>query len=159
MTFNEFGHIILSQEDGPLLLVFDKDEDGIPEQVRTYCDKVKSCQGILALNGEVFVTGDGPEGPALYRLTDVDRNGTLEQVKAIVKFKGNGGEHGPHGIRLGPDGMIYVVLGSHTRYVAGPEDPSRGLRGDLLPRYGPAGHGLGISAGGTIIRTNARFGG
>ena len=102
MTFNEFGHIILSQEDGPLLLVFDKDEDGIPEQVRTYCDKVKSCQGILALNGEVFVTGDGPEGAALYRLTDVDRNGTLEQVKAIVKFKGNGGEHGPHGIRLGP---------------------------------------------------------
>ena len=160
MTFNEFGHIILSQEDGPLLLVFDKDEDGIPEQVRTYCDKVKSCQGILALNGEVFVTGDGPEGPALYRLTDVDRNGTLEQVKAIVKFKGNGGEHGPHGIRLGPDGMIYVVLGSHTRYAgkAGPgETLPEAYEGDLLPRYeDPAGHGLGIKApGGTIIRTNA----
>lgn len=160
MTFNEFGHIILSQEDGPLLLVFDKDEDGIPEQVRTYCDKVKSCQGILALNGEVFVTGDGPEGAALYRLTDVDRNGTLEQVKAIVKFKGNGGEHGPHGIRLGPDGMIYVVLGSHTRYTGqgGPgETLPKTYEGDLLPRYeDPAGHGLGIKApGGTVIRTNA----
>ena len=160
MTFNEFGHIILSQEDGPLLLVFDKDEDGIPEQVRTYCDKVKSCQGILALNGEVFVTGDGPEGAALYRLTDVDRNGTLEQVKAIVKFKGNGGEHGPHGIRLGPDGMIYVVLGSHTQYTgeSGPgETLPKTYEGDLLPRYeDPAGHGLGVKApGGTVIRTNA----
>ena len=111
MAFNEFGHIIVSQEGGPLLLVFDKDEDGVPEHVRTYCDKVKSCQGILPLNGEVFVTGDGPQGSALYRLTDSDRNGTLEQVKAIVKFKGNGGEHGPHGLRLGPDGMIYCCRG------------------------------------------------
>lgn len=160
MTFNEFGHIILSQEGGPLMLVFDRDEDGIPEQVRTYCDQVTSCQGILALNGEVFVTGDGPEGHALYRLTDADRNGTLEKVKAIVKFKGNGGEHGAHGIRLGADGMIYVAVGSHVQAM-GETGDGETLRsyyeGDLLPRYeDPAGHGRGIKApGGTIIRTNA----
>ncbi len=160
MTFNEFGHIIVSQENGPLLLVFDRDEDGVPEHVRTYCDQVKSCQGILALNGEVFVTGDGPEGTALYRLTDTDRNGTLEKVRAIVKFKGNPGEHGPHGLRLGPDGMIYVTLGSHVQAI-GKKGDGETLRdsyeGDLLPRYSdPAGHGLGIKApGGTIIRTNA----
>ncbi|WP_146461576.1 DUF7133 domain-containing protein [Rubripirellula tenax] len=160
MTFNEFGHIILSQEGGPLLLVLDKDEDGIPEHVRTYCDKVTSCQGILALNGEVYVTGQGPDGSALYRLTDADRNGTLEQVKTIVKLKGQPGEHGAHGIRLGPDGMIYVVLGSHVQAV-GEKGPGETLvdayEGDLLPRYeDPAGHGLGIKApGGTVIRTNA----
>ncbi len=39
MTFNEFGHLLLSQEGGPLLLVFDQDEDGVPETVRTYCEK------------------------------------------------------------------------------------------------------------------------
>lgn len=159
MTFNEFGHMIVSQEGGPLLLVYDQDEDGVPEQVRTYCDSVKSCQGILALNGEVFVTGEGPEGFALYRLTDADRNGTLEQVTPIVKFKGDGGEHGPHGIRLGPDGMIYVVVGSHTQAI-GPKGEGETYRsfyeGDLLPRYeDPGGHGRGIKApGGTIIRTN-----
>lgn len=160
MTFNEFGHVIVSQEGGPLMLVFDKDEDGVPEHVRTYCDKVTSCQGILALNGEVFVTGEGPEGTALYRLTDSDRNGTLEQVKAIVKFDGAGGEHGPHGIRLGPDGMIYVAVGSHSK-ATGKSGKGETLRdsyeGDLLPRYeDPAGHGRGIKApGGTVIRTNA----
>ncbi len=159
MTFNEFGHIILSQEGGPLLLVFDKDNDGVPEHVRTYCDQVESCHGILALNGEVFVTGKGPEGIALYRLSDEDRNGTLEAVRAIVKFKGSGGEHGPHGLRLGPDGMIYVAVGSHSQ-AAGKSGEGETLRnvyeGDLLPRYeDPAGHGRGIKApGGTIIRTN-----
>ncbi|MEM9826599.1 MAG: c-type cytochrome [Planctomycetota bacterium] len=160
MTFNEFGHMILSQEKGPLLLVFDKDEDGVPETVRTYCEDVESCQGILALNGDVFVTGMGEEGHALYRCSDRDRNGTLETVRAILKFKGPFGEHGAHGLRLGPDGMIYVSLGSHVQAVGegGPgETLAESYEGDLVPRYeDPAGHGLGIKApGGTIIRTNA----
>ncbi|TWU02955.1 DUF7133 domain-containing protein [Stieleria varia] len=159
MTFNEFGHMLLSQEGGPLLLVYDQNEDGIPETVRTYCDKVKSCQGILALNGEVFVTGDGPEGVALYRLSDTDRNGSLEKATAILKFKGDGGEHGPHGLRLGHDGMIYVALGSHVRSIGkrGDGETYRDpYEGDVLPRYeDPSGHGRGVKApGGTIIRTN-----
>ncbi|QDT10424.1 DUF7133 domain-containing protein [Planctomycetes bacterium K23_9] len=160
MTFNEFGHILVSQEDGPLLLVFDADNDGVPEKVRTYCDKVKNCQGILPLNGEVFVTADGPDGSALYRLSDEDRNGSLEKIKTIVKFDGKSGEHGPHGLRLGPDGMIYIAVGSHTQAVGkrGKGDTYRDpYEGDLLPRYeDPTGHALGIKApGGTIVRTNA----
>ncbi len=160
MTFNEFGHIIVSQEGGPLLLVYDKDKDGVPEKVQTYCDQVKSCQGILAFNGDVYVTGEGPDGVALYRLSDSDRNGTLEQVKAIVKFEGSSGEHGPHGLQLGPDGMIYVAVGSHVQAI-GKTGSGQTLvdvyEGDLLPRYeDPGGHGLGIRApGGTLIRTDS----
>ncbi|MCO8121362.1 c-type cytochrome [Stieleria sp. TO1_6] len=165
MTFNEFGHLLISQENGPLLLAYDDNDDGIPETVRTYCEQVSSCQGILALNGQVFVTAEGPKGAALYKLTDKDRNGTLEEVEAIVEFvDANGkpaklGEHGAHGLRLGPDGMIYVAVGSHVQ-VSGKIGDGETYRdpyeGDLLPRYeDPAGHGRGIKApGGTIIRTN-----
>ncbi|TVP99308.1 MAG: heme-binding protein [Planctomycetaceae bacterium] len=159
MAFNEFGHIIASQENGPLLLMHDRDGDGIPDSVRVYCEAVKSCQGILPLNGEVFVTGVGPEGLGLYRLSDRDRNGTLETVRKIVDFEGQPGEHGPHGVTLGPDGMLYVICGNHTQAIAKP-GPGTTLvdhyEGDLVPRYeDPGGHARGIKApAGTVIRTN-----
>lgn len=159
MAFDEFGHVVMAQERGPLLIAVDRDDDGVPEDVRTYCDLVESVQGILPLNGEVFVTGQGPDGTALYRLIDEDRDGTLETVKRILKFNQDGGEHGPHGLRLGPDGMIYVSLGSHVQAVgtAGKGETLRDVyEGDLLPRFeDPGGHGRGIKApGGTIIRTD-----
>lgn len=159
MAFNEFGHIITSTEEGPLLLLIDLDNDGVHEEVRTYCDKVKSCQGILPLNGEVFVTGMGPEGAALYRLSDDDRNGSLETVKKLVGFKGQPGEHGPHGLVLGNDGMIYISVGNHTQVDAAPgpgETLVDSYEGDLVERYeDPGGHARGIKApGGTVVRVS-----
>jgi putative heme-binding domain-containing protein len=160
MTFNEFGHIIASREGEGLLLIFDRNNDGIPEEVRKYGDQVKNVQGILPLNGEVFVTGDGPEGLGVYRLSDVDRNGTLEKVRAIAKFEGSNQEHGPHGIALGPDGMLYVVVGNHAKLTE-PFDATSPLQttyeGDLVtPRYeDPGGHAQGIQApGGFIVRVD-----
>ncbi|MEQ1828192.1 MAG: HEAT repeat domain-containing protein, partial [Pirellula sp.] len=158
MAFNEFGHIIASQENGPLVLIHDADRDGTPEKIRTYCDLVKNVQGILPLNGDVYVTGDGPEGSGLYRLIDEDRNGELEKHELILKFKGVPGEHGPHQITFGPDGCIYLVVGNHAQLDA-PPDGSGSYRvsyeGDLVqPRFqDPGGHADGIKApGGTVVR-------
>lgn len=161
LAFNEFGHILASKEGGPLLLVHDTNDDQIPDTVRTYCDKVKSCQGILPLNGEVFVNAEGPDGIALYRLADKDKDGMLEDVRTILKYKGDVAEHGAHGLALGPDGLIYVLIGNYGS-VDGVVDPISPYRdyydSDLLtPKYeDPGGHAVGIKApGGTIIRTDA----
>lgn len=160
MTFNEFGHAVCAREDGGLLLVHDSNKDGLIDAVRAYCDKVKSVQGILCLNGEVFVTADGPDGTALYRLKDEDRNGSLEAVTTLLKFQGQFGEHGPHGIVLGPDGLLYIVVGNHTQPETDPDatSPHRGFyEGDLVtPRYeDPGGHAVGVKApGGTILRVD-----
>lgn len=159
-TFNEFGNLLASREGGPLLMVFDSDGDKQLDKVRTYCDRVKSCQGILALNGEVFVTADGPDGPALYKLADRDRDGLLEDVKTIVKMPTENPEHGAHGIVLGPDGLIYVMVGNHVQL---PKEVEQGsphrdfYEGDLVsPKYeDPSGHAAGIKApGGVVIRTD-----
>ena len=160
MTFKEFGQIIASQEGGPLLLLTDKDQDGIHDSVAIYCDRVKNCQGMLAINGALLAVGDGPDGVALYRLTDDDRDGSVDQVEPIIKFKGQMGEHGPHAVRLGPDGLIYVVVGNHAAIDESidPASPHHDYyEGDLVqPRYeDPRGHASGLKApAGTVIRTD-----
>ena len=64
MAFNEWGEILASREKGPLLLIIDKNKDGVPETTTTYCEQVTRRQGILALSGDVYVTADGPDGAA-----------------------------------------------------------------------------------------------
>jgi putative heme-binding domain-containing protein len=162
MAFNEFGHIVASQENGPLLLIYETGDDKKIQRIRTYCDLVKNVQGILPLNGDVYVTGEGPEGSGLYRLIDADRDGILEAAEKIFAVKGTPGEHGAHQIALGPDGMLYVVLGNHVQIDA-PINPSSPYRftyeGDLVRprREDPSGHAAGMKApGGTVVRMDLR---
>lgn len=160
MTFNEFGHLIASREGGPLILIFDDNSDGQLDTVRDYCTKVENTQGILALNGEVFVTADGPDGAGLYRLRDLDRDGLLEDVKILIRFGESMAEHGAHGLALGPDGLIYVVVGNFgaSELEFDENSPQQHIyEGDLLrPRYeDPSGHATGMRApGGIVLRTD-----
>jgi len=83
----------------------------------------------------------------------------LENVRTLIKFKCEVPEHGPHGIVLGPDGLLYVLVGNHSTldgvYESG--SPHRDFYdSDLVPKYeDPGGHAAGIKApGGVIIRTD-----
>ena len=159
MEFNEFGKLLLSREGGPLLIADPTRQLSDPHRVRVYCDQVTSCQGILALNGDVIVTGDGPQGLGLYKLSDTDRDGMLEVKQKLASFTGSLGEHGPHGVMLGPDGLLYVIIGNGSQ-ISGPVSPTSPIQhfyeGDLVQRYeDPGGHAKGMKVpGGTVVRVS-----
>jgi hypothetical protein len=114
MNFSEDGDIIASRERGPLVLLKDKDHDGRFESISTLSEAVKNCQGILPLGKYVFAVGEGPSGTAFYRLSQPDADGKMQKVETLFKFKGGMGEHGPHAPVLGPDGLIYIMIGNHA---------------------------------------------
>ena len=158
MAFNEFGQILASQEGGPLLMLYDSNKDGTHDKVRICCTQVFSCQGILPVSGRVYVVGDGPVGTAVYELQDGNHDGDFESAKALVRFEGPPGEHGPHGLVLGPDGMLYVSIGNHTKITqpyALSSPHQNYYEGEIVPaRYeDPRGHARDIKApGGGVLR-------
>jgi putative heme-binding domain-containing protein len=160
MTFDANGDILASREGGGIELIRDKNKDGAYETVETFSNDVKNVQGLLSLGKRVYAVGDGPEGGALYQITDADGDGRGEKVVPLLKFHGVIGEHGPHKVHLGPDGLLYVLSGnfSQANGPVGPHSPyATPYEGELVtPRYeDPQGHAAGILApGGTILRTD-----
>lgn len=157
MEFDEWGRLICSRESGGLVRVDFRVAPGEPGYLKTICDKIQGCQGIFSLNGALYVTGQGPEGVGLYRLSDGNNDGTMEQMTALLKFTGTIGEHGPHGITLGPDGCLYVVIGNASGLAADVAKSSpygTTYEANIVPRIeDPGGHAVGVKApGGTIVR-------
>lgn len=94
----------------------------------------------------------------LYRVTDTNADDKFDKIEMLKKLD-SGGEHGPHGIRLGPNGKLYVVAGNFTRPPEGynSASPHRNWAEDqLLPRN-PDGGGHDphiFSPAGWVCRTD-----
>jgi putative heme-binding domain-containing protein len=55
------------------------------------------------------------ESTGLYRIQDLDGDDQYETVTTVKLFTGQPGEHGPHSIKLSPDGKsLYMVAGNHV---------------------------------------------
>jgi putative heme-binding domain-containing protein len=161
LTKDNKGRLIVSpQKDSQPLLRITLGRAGRVAKIEPIPAPVKQAMGLCYAHKSLYVNGHGPEGTGLYRL--IDKNGNdqfdTDEVHFLKKFKGEG-EHGYHAVVEGPDGMIYVMNGNHTKL---PEDtatnsPHRNYQEDfLLPRLWDAnGHAVGILApGGHVLRTD-----
>lgn len=121
--------------------------------------KISSSQGMLYAFDSLYISVNGGPGSGFYRARDTNGDDQYDEVKLLKRLQG-GGEHGPHAVRLSPDGKsIYLVAGNHTNP---PEkfDASR-LRPNwsedlLLPRQWDArGHARGkLAPGGWVAKTD-----
>lgn len=166
MTFDPKGRLILSpqfaertEEAGLLRVTFDA--AGRIAQKEWIAQPMYEAQGLLFAHDSLYVVVNRYRGPfesGLYRLVDTDGDDQFDQRTLLKPFAG-GGEHGPHAVVAGPDGMLYVMNGNHTKLPDGlaPISPHKNYAEDfLLPRqWDGNGHATGILApGGHILRTD-----
>ena len=157
MTFDSRGRPVVSREKGPVMILEDRNHDGQYETFLTFTDKVTNCHGLCFVGNVLYAVGDGPQGTALYRITDRDGDSQGDLVEVVGRLKGRIGEHGPHALLVGPEGLLYIVIGNHAGVAETPDplSPHRGYEEDvLLPRYfDPNGHARSKRApGATIFR-------
>jgi putative heme-binding domain-containing protein len=124
-------------------------------------------QGMLWAFDSLYFSVNGGPGSGLYRARDTNGDDQFDECVKLKEFRG-GGEHGPHSLRLSPDGKrIFVICGNHTRppFDAGEERsnsnytsriPTNWQEDHLLPRMWDAnGHARGVLApGGWIASTD-----
>lgn len=115
ITTDPQGRIIASdQGDKGLYRITPAKSAGDESKVEKLPLNITSAQGMLFAFDALYISVNGGPGSGLYRAkydADMDTFGEVEKLHA---FRG-GGEHGPHALRLAPDGKsIYVIAGNHT---------------------------------------------
>ncbi|MBT4011539.1 MAG: c-type cytochrome [Planctomycetaceae bacterium] len=164
IAFDKKGRLIASDQGGkglyritPAALA---GEIGPPETTVEKLDvPMTSAHGMLFAFDSLYVSANGGPGSGLYRLRDTNGDDQFDEVKKLKVFRG-GGEHGPHSLRLSPDGKsIVVIAGNHTDIPADLDAsriPTNWSEDFLLPRQWDArGHAAGkLAPGGWIAQTD-----
>ncbi len=159
MTPDPRGRLVVSDQYGGLFRVT-PGKDAASTTVEKLPLAIGEAQGLLFAYDSLYVTvnGGAAQGSGFYRISYDPATDKFGPVKLLKKFNG-GGEHGPHGIRLGPDGLLYVIAGNFTRIPDGidPKSPHRNYHEDLLLPRNPDGNGFAtglMAPGGWICRTD-----
>ncbi|MDP6468726.1 MAG: c-type cytochrome [Pirellulaceae bacterium] len=161
IAFDDRGRLIASDQGGHgLYRITPPSIDGKGEtKVERLSAKITSAQGLLYAFDSLYVSVNGGPGSGLYRLRDTSGDDQFDEVLKLKALAG-GGEHGPHALRLSPDGKsIYLIAGNHTNPPAefsASRLPSNWSEDHLLPRQWDArGHARGkLAPGGWIAKTD-----
>ncbi len=160
LTVDPKGRLIVSPQGEEPILRLTLSPEGKLSKVEPMDQPVRGAMGLLYAFDSLYVNGQGKKGLALYRLRDTNGDDQYDSVEVIRKWSGDGGEHGPHGVVLGPDKKLYVVNGNFVNVPAdiSPASPHRNYADDvLLPRM-EDGNGFGAGKkppGGYVIRMDA----
>jgi putative heme-binding domain-containing protein len=161
IAFDDKGRLIASDQDskGLCRITLPKIGSDEPTKVEHLDIKITAAQGMLHAFGHLYLSVNGGPGSGLYRATDTNGDDQYDKLEKLATFRG-GGEHGPHALKLSPDGKsIFVVAGNHTQppdHIDASLVPRNWGEDHLLPRQWDAnGHARGIMApGGWVAKTD-----
>jgi len=167
LAFDSQGRAVVSPQSGKTLRIelpgVSTGSKSPDVQVTELVGVPGNAQGLCFAGNDFWVDSSAP-GPqsGLWRLRDINGDGTYEEQTQVLHWKDDGGEHGAHGVVQGPDGAIYVALGNHTAVPEGVKNGAcRPWAEDLVGErmWDPRGHAVGIVApGGTVLRIDPATG-
>ena len=158
MTLDPKGRLIVSPQGKEPMLRVTLDARGQIANLEKLDVPISGAMGLLYAFDALYINGQGAQGYHLYRVRE-NSDGKFGEPELLRKWKGGPGEHGAHGIVLGPDNLLYIVNGN---FVDVPEDilptsPHRNYADDVvLPRM-EDGNGFGAGRkppGGYVVRVD-----
>lgn len=142
MTPDPKGRLYVSDQAGSLFRVT-PGSGSTPTNVEPVDLDIGQAQGLCWAFDSLYVVVNSmnvAHESGLYRLRDTDGDDKLDDIATLKTFSNRGkngpgwGEHGPHGVVLGPDNKLYIVAGNFTNLPDGlaPTSPAQNWSEDLL---------------------------
>ncbi|WP_192822224.1 sorbosone dehydrogenase family protein [Rufibacter sp. LB8] len=97
---------VTSREAGTVTMLQDKNKDGTAEVSKVVAQK-ENMHGIALRDGKAYLITVNEVYTA-----DINKDGTLGSLKEIMKDLPDGGQHNNRTLAFGPDGKLYVSVGS-----------------------------------------------
>lgn len=116
IAFDDKGRLLASDQEkkGICRITLPRPGSDEPTRVERLDIAITAAQGMLHAFGSLYLSVNGGPGSGLYRARDTNGDDQYDEVVKLKAFRG-GGEHGPHALRLTPDGKsILVMAGNHT---------------------------------------------
>ncbi|WP_404307429.1 L-sorbosone dehydrogenase [Neorhodopirellula lusitana] len=113
LTTDPKGRLIACDQYGGLFRIDVSEDSGKVEKLDA---DLKGAQGLLCAFGSLYANVNSNEFPAgVWRLTDTNGDDQYDKKEHLIPLN-SGGEHGPHGLILTPDGKrILSVQGNNTK--------------------------------------------
>jgi putative heme-binding domain-containing protein len=111
-------------------LLEDRDGDGRFETARVFADRLVFPMGLVWREGRLYVA----DPPDLVALEDTNGDGRADQRTVLLSGFGHKDNGSLHGLVFGPDGLLYMTMGSPDGYELTRQDGTvlRGESGALL---------------------------
>ncbi|WP_206678701.1 c-type cytochrome [Alienimonas chondri] len=145
MTVDPQGRLIVSDQYGKLYRVTPPPvgDDAAEIQIEPIDVETGMAHGLLCAFDSLYVMVNDGGNSGLYRVRDTDGDDQYDVVEKLQSLNGRG-EHGPHAMREGADGRLWVIAGNETKLPEGynkEESAVGNFAEDLLLPRNPDGNG------------------
>ena len=142
MSLDDHARLLLGREkDGIARLTIRTDQPNLLEEID---GSLQGVHGLLWTPDGLFASAS--DSQALFRLRDMNADGTYDDVRLLRTIPGGRGDHGRNDLTKGPDGWLYLICGDSV-------DPPDGFESRVpsTAEFGKERRPLG----GHVVRTDA----